>query len=81
MKNSNVLLAEHPGLGRIRICECDAIHVNIGPITINLEPSAFLQMTSMMCSAMEKLAAIRRESGLDMAGGEMPEGAQNRIVN
>lgn len=63
----NTILAEHPGLGRIRICDCSAIHVNVGPITINLEPEAFFQIASMMSRAADKLVETRRERGLDSA--------------
>ncbi len=60
MKDVNVILADLPGLGKIRLCECNSIHVSIGPVTLNLEPAAFLQMTTLMCGAMEQLTAIRK---------------------
>lgn len=58
MHNIHVILADLPGLGRIRLCECNSIQVRIGPVTINLEPSAFHQMADLMASAAGLLTKI-----------------------
>ncbi len=58
MNDINVVLAERPGLGRIRLCECDSIHVSVGPITLNLAPVAFAQMTELMRTALDQLVRI-----------------------
>lgn len=55
MKRAKYLLADHPGLGQIRACVCGAIHVNVGAVTLNLEPIAFLQLTTLMDKAADSL--------------------------
>jgi len=59
MHDVNVILADLPGLGRVRMCECNSIHVSIGPVTLNLEPAAFMQMAALMCNAADRLTAIQ----------------------
>jgi hypothetical protein len=56
MNDINVILAAHPGLGRVRLCECNSIHLSIGPVTVNLAPEAFAQW--QLWSAMEQLTEI-----------------------
>ncbi len=34
MSDINVILAEHPGLGTVRLCECKSIHMSVGPVTL-----------------------------------------------
>lgn len=58
MNDINIILADHPGLGRIRLCECNSVHLSLGPVTINLEPSAFAQAVALMRDAMEQLEEI-----------------------
>jgi hypothetical protein len=67
MQSINVILADLPGLGRVRLCDCDSVHVNVGPVTLNLEPAAFEQMAALIASAKERLTQIR-ELGNDEAG-------------
>ena len=44
-----VVLAEHPGLGRVWDCgECGNIHVSVGPVTLRLDPPAYLQLVAML---------------------------------
>ena len=62
MHDINVILADAPGLGRVRLCECNSVHLSIGPVTINLEAAAFRQMASLVASATERLAKIRESS-------------------
>jgi hypothetical protein len=58
MTDINIILADHPRLGRVRLCECNSIHLSLGPVTINLEPHAFAQALTLMRSAMEQLEEI-----------------------
>jgi hypothetical protein len=58
MHDINVILAELPGLGRVRLCECNSVHVSVGPVTINLEASAFQQLAHLVASATGQLAKI-----------------------
>lgn len=81
MKDVNVILADLPGLGRIRLCECNSIHVSVGPVTLNLEPAAFLQMTTLMCGAMEQLTAIRNARDAEADVLEMPGQPRSRMTH
>lgn len=67
MKNANVILAEHSGFGRISLCGCGAVQLNVGPVTLSLEPAAFLQMVSLVRAATEQLYVMRD-------AGRSPEG-------
>ncbi len=58
MGDVNIILADLPGMGRIRLCECNSVHLNIGPVTINLEPKAFAQVALLVGLAMEELDKI-----------------------
>jgi hypothetical protein len=58
MHEINVLLGEVKGLGRVRLCECNSVHLSVGPVTINLEPAAFYQMTHLLTTAAERLTKI-----------------------
>jgi len=58
MKDVNIILAELPGMGRVRLCECNSVHLNIGPVTINLEPMAFAQVAVLIDLAMNELDKI-----------------------
>jgi hypothetical protein len=58
MTDINIILADHPGLGRVRLCDCNSIHLSLGPVTINLDPHAFAQAVTLMRSAMEQLEEI-----------------------
>lgn len=69
MHDINVILADRPGLGRVRMCECNSIHVSVGPVTINLDLTAFQQMATLMSAAANKLTKIH-ESRED-AGGNL----------
>ena len=58
MTDINVILAEYPGLGRVRLCECTSVHMSIGPVTINLAPEAFAQAAVLIQNAMVELKKI-----------------------
>lgn len=58
MSDINIILADRPGLGRVRLCECSSIHVSLGPVTINLEPQAFAQTVEMLREAIDRYADI-----------------------
>jgi hypothetical protein len=67
MDDINVILADYPGLGRVRLCECNSIHLSIGPVTMNLSPEAFAQAAALVRNAMEQLTEIAgaRQAGCD----------------
>jgi hypothetical protein len=81
MKDVNIILADLPGLGRVRMCECNSIHVSIGPVTLNLEPAAFLQMATLMCNATEQLTAIRKAHDAEASVVEMLGKPQSRMTH
>ncbi len=58
MDDINVILADQPGLGRVRLCECNSIHLSIGPLTVSLAPEAFAQTAILIRNAMEQLNEI-----------------------
>jgi len=62
MDATNVILAECPRLGRVRLCDCKAVHLNIGPVTINLDPEAFVKTAILLQNAVEQLSQIRSAS-------------------
>jgi hypothetical protein len=58
MNDINVILAECPGLGRIRLCGCDTVHLSLGPVTITLAPDAFVQAAVLVRHALDQLTEI-----------------------
>ncbi len=58
MDDINVILADHPGLGQVRLCGCNSIHLSIGPVTVSLTPEAFAQAAILIRNAMEQLNEI-----------------------
>ncbi len=52
MHEINALLADQPEVGRVQLCECNTIHLSIGPVTINLSPEAFVQAAMLLKNAM-----------------------------
>ncbi len=62
MKDVNLVLADHSWFGRILLCEHGSIHFTVGPVTLNLEPAAFLQMAALIRNAAEQLCSIRESS-------------------
>ncbi len=81
MKDVNVILADYPGLGRVRMCECDSIHVNIGPVTLNLEPVAFMQFATLMCNAAEQLSEIRKSRNAEADPFQIPGSQPSRLTH
>jgi hypothetical protein len=68
MKDINVILADHPDLGRVQLCECNSIHLSIGPVTMSMTPQAFAQAAALMRNAMDQLsviAGLKQVSSLD----------------
>ncbi|HZY72436.1 MAG TPA: hypothetical protein VFE22_04945 [Edaphobacter sp.] len=63
MDDINIILASYPGLGRVRLCECNSVHISIGPVTINLAPEAFSQMAVLIRNAMEQFTEIAEAKG------------------
>lgn len=81
MKEDKVVLADRPGLGKIFCCGCGAIHVNVGPVTINLEPQAFAQLTALMNVALEHRAYQERAQVNKDAAAVLPQGNDALYLN
>jgi hypothetical protein len=81
MDDINVILADHPGLGRVQLCECNSIHLSIGPVTVNLAPEAFAQTAILIRNAMQQLNEILGS----MPPGRNPlrpeESSQSRFIH
>jgi hypothetical protein len=65
MSDFNVVLAERSGTGAIRLCGCNCIHLNIGPVTINMAPEMFAQAALLVKQAMESLSVIAASGDLE----------------
>ncbi len=62
MKDINAALAEHPGVGFIRMCECGSINLNIGIVTLHLDPGTFLKTTALLQQAAEQYLKRRKSA-------------------
>ncbi len=54
MKGTNMTLVEDRGLGSVRICECGSLNLNIGLVTLHLDPEAFLKTAALLRQAAEQ---------------------------
>ncbi len=81
MKDVNLVLADHTGFGRILLCEHGSIHFTVGPVTLNLEPAAFLQMAALIRNATERLSVIREASKSSEDLFQMLESSPSRMMH
>lgn len=72
MRDVNVILAQRKGTGAIRLCDCNCIHMNIGPVTINLEPEMFAETALLVKEAMERLSVIVAADNVEQPQSSMP---------
>ncbi|MEI9979993.1 MAG: hypothetical protein WDN23_13530 [Edaphobacter sp.] len=72
MSDINVVLAEQPGTGAVRLCGCNCILLSIGPIVINMAPGMFAQTALLVKQAMECLSVIAAAGDLDQPEGAKP---------
>jgi len=54
MKGTNVTLAAQEGLGSVRVCQCGSLSLNIGVVTLHLDPEVFLKTTALLREAAEQ---------------------------
>ncbi len=47
----SMTLAEHQGLGSVRVCKCGSLNLNIGPVTLHLDPETFLKAAALLRQA------------------------------
>jgi hypothetical protein len=80
MHDINVILADLPGLGQVRLCACNSVYVSVGPVTIHLESAAFEQMAQLMASATKELAKIK-DSSKEEHGPVLFPSQQKRIAH
>jgi hypothetical protein len=70
--NQPQTLATVQGLGSITLCPCGTVSINVGGVSVRLEPSAFAQ-TAEMCRIA--LAALKVEAlALQSAAANSPSG-------
>ena len=81
MKNTPTVLAEQAGLGRIHLCDCDSVHVSVGPVTLNLAPDAFLQMAVLFGKAAEQFSSLQAQRETPEILFEMLETSSNRLTH
>ena len=79
MCESNVILANTAGLGQVRLCSCGCVHLNLGPVTIRLEPAALAQAAAMLQTAAEKQKRMRSQNNSDAKAFEQM--APGTLVN
>jgi hypothetical protein len=49
VEQKTYVLADIPGFGRIFDCgECGNMHMTVGPVTITLEPQAYMQLVALV---------------------------------
>lgn len=63
MSDFNLILASHKGFGSVRMCECNSVHVSLGPVVLNFEAMAFAQAVTMMQEAMARLNELSGTDG------------------
>lgn len=47
-------LAESP-VGSVELCSCGSVHLCVGPVSLRIDPVAFLELGKMMDVARERL--------------------------
>lgn len=62
MKVFTASLAESSGLGYVRVCSCGSINLNIGAVTLHVEPDTFLRAAAMLQQAAVALTAMKRDA-------------------
>lgn len=70
MRDMNLILAERHGLGCVRICECGSLNLNIGLVTLHLDPEAFLKTAALLRQAAEQY--LKRNEPVTTASGLSP---------
>jgi len=71
-------LAHFPGY-RVDRCSCGLFHVCIGPVTVHLEPDAFLTFANVVAHATEAVLNAERtpQPSLSLVGGFGAEVAES----
>jgi len=67
MKGMNSILADLQGTGSVRICECGSLNLNIGLVTLHLDPEAFLKTAALLRQAAERY--LKRNEPIAAASG------------
>lgn len=55
MAGTDEVLARYQGLGSVSICGCGTVSLHVGGVTLRLEPTAFIQLETMIQDAVETL--------------------------
>lgn len=67
MERNGYLLAEISNFGRVYDCgECGNVHLSVGPVSLTLEPKAYMQLVALMntsAASFETWMQIRQGQG------------------
>lgn len=64
IKNCSKQRLAQRGSFAVDSCDCGALHLTIGYITLRLEPRACIELTGALCEALDQLAGERRHTTL-----------------
>ncbi|MES2639986.1 MAG: hypothetical protein V4850_10905 [Myxococcota bacterium] len=60
------ILAESP-VGSVELCSCGSLHLCVGPVSLRIDPVAFLELGRMMDVARERLTRGARSGAVAAA--------------
>ena len=71
-------LAHVPGY-RVDQCSCGLFHVCIGPVTVHMEPAAFLTFGDVMATSVQQILepSTQQHAVLSLVGGMTPDIAES----
>lgn len=69
MKGMVTSLAETNGLGYVRVCSCGSINLNIGAVTLHIEPDTFLRAATMLQQAAVAFSRTQRDGAGESKSG------------
>lgn len=73
MSNQGVCLAAVDDFGQVYDCgSCGNVHVQVGPVTITLDPKAYMQFVAMISTSAANFEMwLQQKSGVDWSSVEM----------
>lgn len=81
MKGINAALAQQQGVGSVRMCQCGSISLNIGVVTLHLDPDTFLKTTAMLRMAAEQYVEQTRPASATSAFHDVLGSSSGRFQN
>lgn len=85
MSNHGVCLAASESFGQVYDCgACGNIHVQVGPVSITLEPRAYMDLVAMISTSAANFETwLQQRNGVDFTGIDLdnsPGGGQNLSI-